>query len=137
MISRILTINGETNERCLRLLEFETFLNLVLTNSLGPHKPSIRWKWHSPDGKHHIQIDNILVRKSFRSGVNIHRTMSFPGPDKESGYDLVMMTCRVRLKGGEKASQPSLRFGIQKLGIHMRHTLFKQQQVRNSYHPSV
>ena len=29
----------ETNERGLRLLEFATFNNLVLTNTLGPHKP--------------------------------------------------------------------------------------------------
>ena len=43
--------NVETNERGLRLLEFATFNNLVLTNTLGRHKPSRRWTWHSPDGK--------------------------------------------------------------------------------------
>ena len=31
--------NVETNERGVRLLEFATFNNLVLTNTLGPHKP--------------------------------------------------------------------------------------------------
>ena len=36
-----LCCNVETNERCLRLLEFATFINLVLTNTLGPNKPSI------------------------------------------------------------------------------------------------
>ena len=35
--------NVETNERGLRLLEFAIFNNLVLTNTLGPHKPSRRW----------------------------------------------------------------------------------------------
>ena len=35
--------NVKTNERGLRLLEFATFNNLVLTNTLGPHKPSRRW----------------------------------------------------------------------------------------------
>ena len=63
--------NVEKNERGLRLLEFATFNNLVLTNTLGPHKPSRRWTWHSPDGKHHNQIDYILVKKRFQSGVNI------------------------------------------------------------------
>ena len=43
--------NVETNERGLRLLEFATFNNLVLTNTLGPHKPTRRWTWHSPDGR--------------------------------------------------------------------------------------
>ena len=56
--------NVETNERGLRLLEFATFHNLVLTNTLGPHKPSRRWTWQSPDGKHHNQIDYILVKKA-------------------------------------------------------------------------
>ena len=48
--------NVETNERGLRLLEFATLNNLVLTNTLGPHKPSRRWTWHSPDGKHHNRL---------------------------------------------------------------------------------
>ena len=43
-------------------LEFATFINLVLTNTLGPHKPSNRWTWQSSDRKHHNQITNILVR---------------------------------------------------------------------------
>ena len=57
--------NVETNERGLRLLEFATFNNLVLTNTLGHHKPPRRWTWHSPDEKHHNQIDYILVKKRF------------------------------------------------------------------------
>ena len=76
--------NVETNERGLRLLEFATFNNLVLTNTLGPHKPSRRWTWHSPDGKHHNQIDYILVKKGFRSGVNKEfswRKWPWPGDD--------------------------------------------------------
>ena len=84
--------NVETNGRGLRLLEFATFNNLVLTNTLGPHKPSRRWTWHSPDGKHYNQIDYILVKKRFRSGVYIHRTRSFPGAHIGSDHDLVMMT---------------------------------------------
>ena len=107
--------NVETNERDLRLLEFATFNNLVLTNTLGPHKPSRRWTWHSPIGKHHNQIDYILVKKRFPSGVNIHRTRSFPGADIGSDHDLVMMTFQVRLKMARKPNQPRLRFDLEKL----------------------
>ena len=89
--------------------------NLVLTNTLGPHKPSRRWTWHSPDGKHHNQIDYILVKKRFRSGVNIHRTRSFPGADIGSDHDLVMMTFQVRLKKTRKPNQPRPRFDLEKL----------------------
>ncbi|MEW8548423.1 MAG: endonuclease/exonuclease/phosphatase family protein [Candidatus Thiodiazotropha sp.] len=55
--------NAEKNERGFRLLEFATFDNLVLTNTLGHHKPSRKWTWHNPGMKHHNQIDYILVRK--------------------------------------------------------------------------
>ena len=61
------------------------------------------------------QIDYILVKKRFRSGINIHRTRSFPGADIGSDHDLVMMTFRVRLKKPRKPNQPRLRFDLDKL----------------------
>ena len=88
---------------------------VLLTNTLGPHKPSRRWTWHSPDGKYHNQINYILVKKRFRSGVNIHRTRSFPGADIGSDHDLLMITFRVRLKKARKPNQPRLRFDLEKL----------------------
>ena len=75
-----------------------TFNDLVLANTFGHHKASRRWTWHSPDGQHHNQIDYILVRKRFRSGVNIARTRSFPGADIGSDHDLLMMIFSLRLK---------------------------------------
>ena len=53
----------------------------VLANTLGNHKPSRRWTWHSPDGTHHNQIDYILVKKRFCSGIKTARTRTFPGAD--------------------------------------------------------
>ena len=38
------------------------------------------------------QTDYILVRKRFRSGVNIARTRSFPGADIGSDHDLLLIT---------------------------------------------
>ena len=90
--------NDGTNERGLRLLEFATFNDLALANTFGHYKASRRWTWHSQNGQHHTQIDYILVRKRFRSGVNIARTRSFPGADIGSDHDLLMMTFRLRLK---------------------------------------
>ena len=72
--------NVETIERGLRLLEFATFNNLVhvLTNTLGPHKPSNRWTWQSQDRKHHSQINNnILVRSASESD----QQLTFIGPE--------------------------------------------------------
>ena len=90
--------NDDTNVRGLRLLEFATFSDLVLVNTYGHHKASRRWTWPSPNGQHHSQISYILVRKRFRSGVNIARTRSFPGADIGSDHDLLMMTFHLRLK---------------------------------------
>ena len=55
------------------------------------------------------------MKKRFQSGVNIHRTRSFPGADIGSDHDLVMMTFQVRLKMARKPNQPRLRFALEKL----------------------
>ena len=68
-----------------------------------------------PDGEHHNQIDYILVKKRFRSGVNTHRAWSFLRADIGSDHDLVMLTFRVRLKKARKPNQPTLRFDLEKL----------------------
>ena len=61
------------------ILGFATFNNLVLTNTLGPHKPSRRWTWHSPDGKHHNQIDYILVIKLKRQKLGTVTSFKYLG----------------------------------------------------------
>ena len=104
--------NVETNERGLKVLEFATFNNLVLTTPLAlTNHPED----DSPDRKHHNQIDYTLVKKRLRPGVNIHRTRSFPGADIGSDNDLVMMTFQVRLKKARKLNKPRLGFGLEKL----------------------
>ena len=55
------------------------------------------------------------MRKHFRSGVNIHRTRSFPGANIGSDRDLVMMTFRVHHLKVRKPYQPRLRFDLEKL----------------------
>ena len=55
------------------------------------------------------------MKKRFRSGVNTHRTRSFPGADIGSDHDLVMMTFRVRLKKARKPNKPRLKFDLEKL----------------------
>ena len=107
--------NDRTNDRGLRLLEFAGENNLVVANTLGPHKPSRRWTWHSPCGQYHNQIDYILVQKRFRSGININRTRSFPGADIGSDHELVMMTFRTRLSKINKPKPTRLKFNLEKL----------------------
>ena len=107
--------NPETNGRELKLLDFATYNNLVLANTLGNHKPSRRWTWHSPDGTHHNQIDFILVKKRFRSDIKTTRTRTFPGAYVGSEHDMVMMTVQTHLKNLRKPTQPRIRFDLKKL----------------------
>ena len=107
--------NPETNDRGLKLLDVATYNNLVLANILGNHKPSRRKTWHSPDGTHHNQIDYILVKKRFRSGIKTARIRTFPGADVGSDHDMVMKTFQTRLKNARKPSQPRIRFDLKKL----------------------
>ena len=53
-------------------------------------------------------LDYILVKRRFLSGVNIHRTRSFPEADIGIDHDLMMMTFRARLKKARKPNQPRL-----------------------------
>ena len=87
----------------------------MLANTLGNHKPSGRWTWHSPDGAHHNQIDYILVKKLFRSDIKTVRTRTFPGADAGSNHERVMMTFQTRLKNSRKPTQPRIRFDLEKL----------------------
>ena len=97
--------NTDTNDRGLKLLDFATYNNLVLANTLGNHKPSRRWTWHSPDGTYHNQVDYILMKKRFRSGIKTARTRTFPDADVGSDHDMVMMSFQTRLKNSRKPRQ--------------------------------
>jgi len=70
----------------------------MLAKTFSPHKASRRAMWNSPNEKYHNQIDYIMVRKRFRSSVNIAKTRSFPGADIGSDHELVMMTFKLHLK---------------------------------------
>ncbi|WP_353805814.1 endonuclease/exonuclease/phosphatase family protein, partial [Acinetobacter baumannii] len=107
--------NNETNDRGLRLLEFARYNNLVLANTLGLHKNSRRWTWTSPRGEHHNQIDYIMVKKRFRSSINIGRTRTFPGADIGSDHDLLMMSFRLHLKRVNTAKCTRLKFDLDTL----------------------
>ena len=73
--------NTKSNDRDRRLLEFASYNDLVVANTFGPHKTSRKITWHSPNGKTHNQIDYIMVKKRFKTSVNIAKTRSFPGID--------------------------------------------------------
>ncbi|KAK3871096.1 hypothetical protein Pcinc_023742 [Petrolisthes cinctipes] len=106
--------NDTTNERGLRLLEFASYNNMMLANTLAEHKASRRWTWHAPNGQHN-QINYILVQRRHRTGINRPKTRTFPGADVGSDHDRVMLNFRVRLRIVNKPKNTRLRFNLEKL----------------------
>ena len=57
--------NPVTHGRGVKLLDFASYNNLELANTLYYHKPSRRWTRYSLDGVHHYQIDYIMVKNEW------------------------------------------------------------------------
>ncbi|GFN75874.1 hypothetical protein PoB_000238000 [Plakobranchus ocellatus] len=53
-----------------------------------------RWcRWHSPGDKNHSQIDYIMVKKRFRSSVNIDKARKFSPADVGSDHHFDDVSC--------------------------------------------
>ena len=78
---------------------------------------------HPEDGPGIAQMNNnnqkdyILVRKRFRSGVDIARTQSSPGADIGRNHDLLVMIFHLRLKRISKPKHTRLKFDLEKLKV--------------------
>ena len=107
--------NDNATDRGLRPLKFATFTDLVFVSTFGHHETSRRQTLHSPNKQHHNQINFILARKHFRSGVNIGITRSFPEADIGSAHDFLMMTFHLRRKGISKPKHTRLKFDLKML----------------------
>ena len=56
-----------------------------------------------------------MVKKRFRSSVNINRTRSFPGADVGSDNELLITTFRLRLKRIIKPTNTRIKYDLEKL----------------------
>ena len=86
-----------------------------MAKTFGSHKTSRKITWHSPGGKTHTQIDYIMVKKRFKTSVNIAMTRSLPGAGIASHHELVMVTFKLRLKRAKKQCNTRIRFDLDKL----------------------
>ena len=51
----------DSNDNGVRLVNFATSKNLVVTSTMFPHQNIHKHTWTSPDGKTHNQIDHVLM----------------------------------------------------------------------------
>ena len=67
------------------------------------------------NGIHHNQIDYILVRNRFTSGIKRGSTRTYPGADVGSDHDMVLMNFKVRLKKTKMSKNTRLKFNLDRL----------------------
>ena len=104
-----------SNYRGDRLIEFAKKLKFILANILYNHKNSRRTKWHAPNGSTHNQIDYILTPQRFKSSIITTSTITYPGADIGSDYDLVLCNLKLRLCIRKSTFTNIIRFDLDKL----------------------
>ena len=59
----------EESDKGKRFVSFCALNNLAIASTMFPHKEIHRYKWTSPNGQYHNQIDHVAVRSNFKRSV--------------------------------------------------------------------
>lgn len=84
-----------TNNNGMRLIDFASSRNMVISSTCFPHKRIHKATWHSPDGMTQNQIDHVLIDKRHASDIMDVRTCR--GADCDSDHFLVKIKYRQRI----------------------------------------
>jgi hypothetical protein len=84
-----------SNDNGVRLVNFATFKNLRVKNTMLPHRNVHKYTWTSSDGKTHNQIYYILIDRRRHS--NILDVRSYRAADCDTDHCLVVAKVRERL----------------------------------------
>ena len=85
---------GTRNEAGVRLVDFCSQNNVLITNTCYTQPPRRLYTWTSPDGRTRNQIDYILISKRWRNSCLLTKTL----PGAECGSDHQLLTAKLRLK---------------------------------------
>jgi len=55
------SLHQDSNDNGVRLVNFAKSKNLVVKNTMFPHRNVHKYTWTSPDDKTHNQIDHVLI----------------------------------------------------------------------------
>jgi len=118
------SLRQDSNDNGVRIVNFATSKNLVVTSTMFPHRNIHKYTWTSPDGKTHNQIGHVLIDRRWHSSILDVR--SFRGGDCDTDHCLVIAKFRERLAVGKQAAQmfDRQRFNLRKLN---------ELQVREQY----
>ena len=118
------SLDQDSNDNGVRLVNFATSKNLVVKSTMFPHRNIHKYKWTSPDGKTHNQIDQVLIDRRWHSSVLDVR--SFRGAYCDTDHYLVIAKVRERLAVGK---QPAQRFYRQRFNLRK----LNEPEVREQY----
>ena len=63
------SLHQDSNYNDVKILNFATSKNVVVKNTMFPHRNIHKYTWTSPDGKTHNQIDHIMIDRRWHSSV--------------------------------------------------------------------
>jgi endonuclease/exonuclease/phosphatase family metal-dependent hydrolase len=89
------SLHQDSNDNGVRIINFATSKNLVVTSTVFPHRNIHKYTWTSPDGQTHNQIDHILIDR--RRNLSILDVRIFRGADCDTDHYLVVAKVRERL----------------------------------------
>ena len=98
------SLHQDSNDNGVRIVNFATSKNLVVKNTMFPHRNIYKYTWTSPDGKTHNQIDHVLIDRCHSSVLDVR---NFRGADCDTDHYLVIAKVRERLPVGKEAAQRS------------------------------
>jgi hypothetical protein len=81
-----------TNDNGVRVVNFDTYKNLIIKSTMFPHRNIHKYTWTSPDGNTHNQTDHILIDRRRHS--NVLDVRSFKAADCDT--DLYLLVAKIR-----------------------------------------
>ena len=97
------SLHQDSNDNGVRLVNFATSQNMVVKNTMFPHRNIHKYTWTSPDDKTLNQIDHVLIDRRWQSSVRGVR--SFRGADCDTDHYLRIAKVRERLAMCKQATQ--------------------------------
>ena len=109
------SLHQDSNDNGVRIVNFATSKNLVVKNTMFPHRNIHKCTWTFLDGKNHNQIDHVLIDRRWRS--SILDAQSFRGADCDTDHYLVVAKVGERWAVSKQAVQKfdGERFNLRKL----------------------
>ncbi|XP_062566351.1 uncharacterized protein LOC134228685 [Saccostrea cucullata] len=121
---------GERNENRDRLIEFCETNELVIGESLFPHKNIHKTTPESPDGKTKNQIHHIMISQRWRS--SLHDVRAMRGADVNSDHHMILAKVKIKLAKNAKIETKRIKYNVDKLKNLIDKDIF-QLELRNRF----